>query len=63
MILILSTEADITTGKVVEWIIHLGGNVIRWNEEDLIEYLEIDILYGSYERKKDVDLRKLSNGN
>lgn len=42
MILILSEENDFSTSDTIEWILHMRGHFLRWNEKDSIVNLDIE---------------------
>lgn len=43
MILIISTEDDVSTSHVIDWLIYFGADFIRINSSDLfeIDYFEL----------------------
>ena len=42
MILILSDEEDAMTAHVMDWILHLGGDVLRVNDTDRVQVLLVE---------------------
>ncbi|MBS1646918.1 MAG: hypothetical protein JST67_06220 [Bacteroidetes bacterium] len=43
MILIISNSSDVTTNEVINWLLFYNKKILRINEDDFVEYLNVSI--------------------